>query len=484
MRLAARIASVVSGGVVGGVLLFGCIADPSDPAAQGGAIEGESVAGATMVETFESGTKSTYAAADVTLATGVWNLDDALIGGLAGDAKDGAHAARLRNSGRVTMQFDRSSGAGTVTIKHAAYSGDGAGSWGLFVSSDGGASWSQVGATVSSSATTLATASFAVNCSGTVRLDVRKLDGGSNRIDIDDISVTDSSGAGSGGSGGGGAGGSGGTGGSGGSGGTGGSGSLLKFAVFGDCRPPNNNGTSGYPSSIISSIFARAQANGAQFVVGTGDYMFATTASAVTAQVALFKKAAANYSAGPLYLTMGNHECTGATASNCPNLNETPNVQAYMQLLPSGVSKPYYRVDLDTPHGTAKLIFIAANAWSTAQQSWLTTQLADPTTYTFVMRHESTSSSGVPTGVGASESIVAAHPYTLELLGHTHEYKHEDTQHVISGNAGAPLQSGAAGYGLLLVEQQSNGNISVSEIDEATGDVLDSFTVSPAGKAQ
>ena len=288
-------------------------------------------------------------------------------------------------------------------------------------------------------------------------------------------------GGGSGGSGGRGGGGAGGGGTGGGGGGGGGSGGLLKFAVFGDCRPPNNDDTSGYPSTIIGGIFSLAQSNGAQFAIGTGDYMFATSSSAVTAQVALFKQAMAHYSAGPVYLTMGNHECTGATASNCPNLNETPNVQAFMQMVPSGVTKPYYRIDMNTPMGTAKFVFIAANAWDSTQQSWLTTQLAQPTTYTFIMRHESIQSSGVPTGVTASEQLITAHPYTLELLGHTHEYRHVDTQHVISGNAGAPLTSGG-GYGLLLVEQQTNGNITVNEIDESTGNVTDTWTVSPTGQ--
>ena len=87
----------------------------------------------------------------------------------------------------------------------------------------------------------------------------------------------------------------------------------------------------------------------------------------------------------------------------------------------------------------------------------------------------------MPAGVTASESIVTAHPYTLELLGHTHEYRHADTQHVISGNAGAPLETSGT-YGLLIVTQQANGNITVNEIDEATGNVTDTWSVSPTGQ--
>jgi predicted phosphodiesterase len=298
--------------------------------------------------------------------------------------------------------------------------------------------------------------------------------GGTGASANPDMSI-DHGGGGTGGSGGGANGGGGG-----GGGGTGGGG-LLKFAVFGDCRPPNPDDTTGYPSAIISEIFKLAQSKGAQFAIGTGDYMFASTSSSVSAQVDLFNQAKATFTAGPVYLAMGNHECTGATASNCPNLTETPNIQAFMKMVPPGVTKPYYRIDLDTPNGKAKLVFIAANAWDSTQESWLQTQLADATTYTFVIRHESTTSPGVPTGVTASESVVSAHPFTLELLGHTHEYRHVDTQHVISGNAGAPL-AGSGGYGLLIVEQLANGNITVTEIDESTGNGTDTWTVSATGQ--
>ena len=46
-----------------------------------------------------------------------------------------------------------------------------------------------------------------------------------------------------------------------------------------------------------------------------------------------------------------------------------------MGLLPPGTTKPYYRIDVDTPNGKAKLVFIAANAWDPTQSAWLTAQL-------------------------------------------------------------------------------------------------------------
>ncbi len=171
------------------VLLSACSPSP-------GTEEGIAGVTGTFTEDFEAGTKQAYAAADVTLASGTWNMADALIGTTSADVKTGAKSARVRNSGRITMGFDHTTGVGTVTIHHARYGSDGNGSWGLFASQDHGATFSQVGATVSTTTTSFATATFAVNLAGNVRLDIRKLDGGSNRINIDDVKVTDFTGGG------------------------------------------------------------------------------------------------------------------------------------------------------------------------------------------------------------------------------------------------------------------------------------------------
>src|SRR5882757_3220410 len=71
----------------------------------------EAVAAVTTSEGFEAGTKTAYAAADVTLGSGTWNLNDALIGTLSTDVKTGSQSGRMRNSGRITMRFDRTTGA-------------------------------------------------------------------------------------------------------------------------------------------------------------------------------------------------------------------------------------------------------------------------------------------------------------------------------------------------------------------------------------
>jgi len=266
----------------------------------------------------------------------------------------------------------------------------------------------------------------------------------------------------------------------------GGTGPAMRFAVVGDSRPQNINDSTNYPAAIVAGNYKLINQHNLQFVVATGDYMFASTDAAVTSQVDQLLQAESAFT-GPIYRALGNHECTGATASNCPAFNETPNMRAFMtRLLPQGMSLPYFRVDVDTPKGKAKFVIIAANAWSDAQSSWLQTQLADPTTYTFVVRHEPPNTSNTP-GVGPSEAIIHQFPLTLELLGHSHEYRRLDTQHVISGNGGAPMHSyygtANAGYGFLMIEQQDDGSIAATEIDEMTGNPMDAWKVTADGKA-
>jgi len=174
-------------------LLFACnkeSIDASNVRAKRSAVT--TAATATIItENFETGTKTSYTAGNVTLATGVWNLNDALIGNSTSDVKNGTQSARIRNSGKLTMQFDRTAGASTVTIAHAKYGSDASSTWQLWYSTNGGSTYTQTGATITTSSTTLQTVTFTVNISGTIRFDIRKTDGSTNRINIDDITIND-----------------------------------------------------------------------------------------------------------------------------------------------------------------------------------------------------------------------------------------------------------------------------------------------------
>jgi len=141
-------------------------------------------------EGFEAGGKTAYAAANVSLGTGSWFMDDALTGNLSSDKKTGAYAARVRNVGRVRMNFNKT-GAGTVSIQHAEFGTDGSSTWQLWSSTNNGSTWTQVGSTVTTSAATLQTATFTVNNANAIRFELRKVSGGANRINFDNVQISD-----------------------------------------------------------------------------------------------------------------------------------------------------------------------------------------------------------------------------------------------------------------------------------------------------
>lgn len=143
----------------------------------------------TFAETFESGTKTAYASGSVSLTSGSWTLDDALIGNSASDLKSGSQSVRIRNTGTVTMNFNVTTGASTVTVKFGVYGTDATSNFQLWVSSNSGSTYTQAGSTVTASAASLNTATFAVNQAGTLRFQLRKTTGGTNRINIDDFTV-------------------------------------------------------------------------------------------------------------------------------------------------------------------------------------------------------------------------------------------------------------------------------------------------------
>jgi hypothetical protein len=272
--------------------------------------------------------------------------------------------------------------------------------------------------------------------------------------------------------------------------------SRLFFTAVGDTRPSNptssSDPTAGYPTAIIDQIYSDIAAMNPQptFSVSTGDYMFATPSTGTAApQLDLYLAARAKFS-GTFFPAMGNHECTGATASNCGTGNAdgiTDNMTQFMNKLlgPIQVTSPYYSVNINATDSswTSKFVFIAANAWDSGQSGWLSGVMAQPTTYTFVLRHEATGTSGPP-GM-ASDSIINGYPYTLLIVGHSHTYGHPSSKEVLFGNGGAPLTgSGNYGYGVLS-QRLSDKAITVDMYDYQSNQPDSSFhfAVNPDGSA-
>ncbi len=171
---------------------------------------------------------------------------------------------------------------------------------------------------------------------------------------------------------------------------------------------------------------------------------------------------------------MGNHEGCGedaATSGNCTSWT-SGLVHDYLvdivQPTTGQSAFPYYSVVVYGPWGTAKFIHVAANAWTSAQDTWLTNTLNVPTTYTFAVRHEPFNDTRAP-GVTPSESLyelrtlMRAGTLTLSITGHNHlvqlpggtlpygdSFGATQPYETILGNAGAPLDAGPYyGYAIL-----------------------------------
>lgn len=145
--------------------------------------------GQSIKEDFEipdrTGSKS-YVNESFEFKTGAWLLNDALIGTTDKDSKNGVHSIRIHNNGKLSMQFDLQN-VGKVTIYYATYGNDKSSELQLWASYNNGTNYQQIGQTITASSHNLAYFTAAINQTGPVRIEIRKVGGGKNRINIDDI---------------------------------------------------------------------------------------------------------------------------------------------------------------------------------------------------------------------------------------------------------------------------------------------------------
>jgi hypothetical protein len=257
----------------------------------------------------------------------------------------------------------------------------------------------------------------------------------------------------------------------------GGSVSRLFFAITGDTRPDTINSTSTYPTTLVNKIYTDIQGMSPrpQFVVATGDYMFAsTTSSTASTQINLYAQGAALFTGGPLYPVMGNHECDGSTTGNCSG-RTTDNITAFKTTLLAniGKTKTYYTVSFSSSVAsypwTAKLIVLSCNEWDSTQLSWFNQQVAVPTTYTFITRHESSNADAIAPCINDTDPVITAHPPNLLLVGHTHTfevfkkssmYNMLPVDEVVAGMGGAQQQLNPGQipvFGYATIEQIATG---------------------------
>jgi hypothetical protein len=266
---------------------------------------------------------------------------------------------------------------------------------------------------------------------------------------------------------------------------TGGTVDRLFFGFTGDTRPDACDST--YPQSVANNIFTQMQGKGVQFALDQGDHMFNCLGgfAGARAQMADYLSAAAILGK-TVFMTMGNHECTGESTKLCTltSFGNNANYTAFVeQLQKMGIAKPYYRFDVMTGSGLAAFIVVADDVWDATEQAWLTQQLTDAdqhAKYTFVSKHHPDGNTDHPEFQQIYD-LVTSHKYTLFFTGHTHEYRRQrtDGRALVVGIGGAPMGTtgGFWGYGTAL--QGQDDHIYVTVYDQATGNAMDMFNVAP-----
>jgi hypothetical protein len=275
---------------------------------------------------------------------------------------------------------------------------------------------------------------------------------------------------------------------------SGGTVTRLLFGVTGDTRPPSVGDSSGYPTSIIQSVFRGMASHNVQFAADTGDHMWCSTTSAscASAQMSSYTSAFSPLHGVPVFMTLGNHEC-GDALTICAGTT-TAKLDAFVQglsdqnIVPPG-GNPYYSFDVNTMYGMARFVSVADNAWDSTQKSWLEQTLTDAdarATYTFVLRHHPINCADcqVSTAIQDSLGVIKQHPYSLLMTGHSHEFKVDqmDTcgRTIVIGTGGAaPLDGTWTSFGYVIVDQLPGGNIRYSYYDAMSGNVMGQNVFTP-----
>lgn len=156
-------------------------------------------------ENFEIGSKSSYAAADVTGNAATWNLSNAMY---ASDVeKDRPHDGKcVRMKGYVAsggvvmtpahimMVSDKENGVGELSFWATSYGTDTGVKIKVTYSLDGGQTWLNVAESISLGSGEMVRYSYNLNQTGKVRIKIENLNVGNKRACIDDIQMTDYSG--------------------------------------------------------------------------------------------------------------------------------------------------------------------------------------------------------------------------------------------------------------------------------------------------
>jgi endonuclease G len=140
-------------------------------------------------ESFDDASKSRYEGGNITVSSGQWYLENAMMGSADNDQKDGVKAVRMKETAKLRMNFDIPSGIQQVRFKYGVYQLDKESSIELWASTNSGTSWNKIGSTITATDKSLRDALFNINIQQSARIEIRKTDGSANRLNIDNISL-------------------------------------------------------------------------------------------------------------------------------------------------------------------------------------------------------------------------------------------------------------------------------------------------------
>jgi hypothetical protein len=146
---------------------------------------------------FENEAKTSYVSATVALSGIDWNMTEALIGNAAADWKNGTKSARMRGYGTssMTMLANKTGGIGNLSFLYRRYGTDAQVDWKVEYSVNNGTDWVQAGNTFTASASDdVQTFSAQLDINSDVRIRIKRATEtgtSNNRLNIDDIVMTD-----------------------------------------------------------------------------------------------------------------------------------------------------------------------------------------------------------------------------------------------------------------------------------------------------
>lgn len=149
----------------------------------------------SFYETFETGTKTAYAEAQVTCAAATWRMAQTLIGNLDNDNKNNDKAARMQvKSGVETileMTEDKTDGCDTLSFYAGLFGSDTGVKLTTSYSTDGGMTWTTVADEQSFTKGQWDRYTYHLGIEGLIRIRFQATGTSSKRLNIDDIQMDD-----------------------------------------------------------------------------------------------------------------------------------------------------------------------------------------------------------------------------------------------------------------------------------------------------